>query len=486
MHRLKFKNLILFFIFIILNSCATAKVEDFYKTLTPLIEKQDISGAVFFTSNFYKKADKYNKLLYALELGLLYHKNGNYKDSNKIFEEAKSIFYTKDYTHTLFYDDILLPSYYLGDDFEIAYINFFCSLNYLKTRKFKQKRNEAAVEARQANNLFNKIKINTPNSIYKDDPFIRYFMGLIYQNAGYYNDAMVSYKLALTAYSNYNICNLDIPKDLINNLYTLYCYFELKEEASNLKKQYSYAKKIDTTENLIIINYNGIAPKLEEQTITLPFDVAWNKYYKKNNMYKYDVIREFNIYEISANFPIYKNYNNIINSFKVEITDENNTSKKYYSNSYIATNFSTILKKHLEEPNYKSLFYSRINKYVVALKEVENLRQQYEQKKYDILNNQDLDYYSKEKNIEDLYNKTTSNIRDIKASLNILNKLNLKSWRSLPETINMAQINLPSGKYNILIKYLDKHGNIVETKEIKTKIKNKRNKFLLINSYKEK
>ena len=483
MHRLKFKNLILFFIFIILNSCATAKVEDFYKTLTPLIEKQDISGAVYFASDFYKKADKYNKLLYALELGLLYHKNGNYKDSNKIFEEAKSIFSMKNYTYKLFYDDILLPSYYLGDDFEIVYINFFCSLNYLKTKKFKQKRTEAAVEARQANNLFNKIKIDAQNNIYKDDPFIRYFMGLIYQNAEYYNDAMISYKLALNAYNDYNICNLDIPKDLINSLYTLYCYFGLKKDADNLKKQYSYAKKTDITGNLIIINYNGIAPKQIEKTISIPFEVAWNKYYKKNNMYKYGVKREFNLYEISVNFPVYKNYNNVIKSFKIEITDKNDISKKYYSNSFLVTDFATILKKHLKEPNYKSLFYSRINKYVVAFKEIEVLKKMYEQKRYNILSNQSLDYNSKSREIADLYKDTMLNIRDIKTSLNVLNKLNLKSWRSLPETINMAKINLPGGKYNIIIQYLDKNGNIVETKEIETKINNKKNKFLLTNSY---
>jgi len=485
MHKLKVKYLILFFVFTILTSCATTKVEEFYKTLAPLIEKQDISGAVSFASNFYENCDEYNKLLYALELGLLCHKNGDYKYSNKIFEEAKSIYSMKDYTSTFLNNDSLLPSYYLGNDFEMAYTNFFCSLNYLKTKKFKLKRNEASVEARQANNLFNKIKIDTPKSIYQDDPFIRYFMGLIYQNAGYYNDAMISYKIALIAYSNYNICNIDIPQDLINNLYTLYCYYGLKEDAKKLKFQYSYAKKIDINGNLIIVNYNGISPKRVEKIITLSFNVAWDKYYKKNNMYRYDVIREFNVHEISANFPVYQKYNNVIDSFKIEIIDEENPSKKYYSNSYLVTNFSTILEKHLDEPNYKSLFYSRINKYVIALKEIENLRQQYEQKKYNILSNPSLDCYNKEKDIEDLYTETASNIKDIKTSLNTLNKLNLKSWRSLPATINMAKINLPKGKYNIIIKYLDKYGNIVETKEIKTKIRKKRNKFLLTNSYKE-
>ena len=113
MHGLKFKCFILFFIFIILTSCATTKVEDFYKNLAPLIEEQDVGGAVSFASNFYENADKYNKLLYALELGLLYHKNENYRDSNKIFEEVKSIYSMRDYISTTFCNDILFPSYYL-------------------------------------------------------------------------------------------------------------------------------------------------------------------------------------------------------------------------------------------------------------------------------------------------------------------------------------------------------------------------------------
>ena len=483
MHRLKSKCFILFFIFIILTSCATTKVEDFYKNLAQLIEEQDVGGAVSFASNFYENADKYNKLLYALELGLLYHKNENYRDSNKIFEEVKSIYSMRDYISTTFCNDILFPSYYLGEGFEIAYTNFFCSLNYLKIKNFKLKRNEAVVEARQVNNLFNKIKTDSPDSIYKDDPFLRYFMGIIYQNAEYYSDAMISYKLALNAYNDYNICNLDIPKDLINSLYTLYCYFGLIKDADNLKKQYSYAKKTNITGNLIIINYNGMAPKRIEKTISVPFEIAWNKYYKKNNMYKYGVMSEFSLHEISVNFPVYKNYNNLIKSFKIEITDKNDISKKYYSNSFLVTNFATILKKHLKEPNYKSLFYSRINKYILALKEIEILRKQYEQRRYNILSNQSLDSNSKRREIDDLYRETMLNIRDIKISLNVLNKLNLKSWRSLPETINMAKINLPEGKYNIIIQYLDEYGNIIETKEIETKIKNNKNKFLLTNSY---
>lgn len=486
MHLQKVKYFILSIIFISLTSCATTKVNEFYNTLAPLIEERNISGATNFASEFYQDCDKYNKLLYALELGLLYHLNGNYKDSNNIFEQAKSIYSMKDYTSTFFNNDTLLPSYYLGEDYEMAYTNFFCALNYLKLRGFKEKRNEAAVEARQSNNLFNKIKIDNKNTLYKDDPFIRYFMGLIYQNAGYYNDAMVSYKIALTAYSNYNICNIDIPQDLINNLYTLYCYYGLTQEAKSLKQQYSYATQTNTNDNgnLYIINYNGMAPKRVEQIITLSFDLAWDKYYRTNNIYRYEVLREFDVHEISAAFPIYQRFSNKIKSFKIEVIDENN--KKYCSNSFLVTDFATILEKHLGEPNYKSVFYSRINRYVVALKEIDAIRDSYEQKRIDIINDKELSKHSKEKLLENLDRETASNIRNIKNSLNTLNKVNLKSWRTLPEEINIARLSLPKGKYNITIKYLDKNGKVIETKELKTKIRKLKNKFILTNSFKEK
>ncbi len=486
MHLKSVKHFILSLIFLSLTSCATTKVNEFYNDLAPLIEQRNISGAVNFAEDFYQDCDKYNKLLYSLELGMLYHLNGNFKESNEVFEKAKYIYSMKDYTSTFFNDDTLLPSYYLGEDYEMAYTNFLCALNYLKTRKFKGKKDEAAVEARQANNLFNKIKIDKKNTIYQDDPFIRYFMGLVYQNAGFLNDAMVSYKLALTAYANYNICDVDVPEDLVNNLYTLYCHYGLTTDAKNLRKTYPYAKQLYTNDNgtLFIINYNGLAPKRVEQIITLSFDLAWDKYYKINNMYRHDVEREFDVHEISAAFPIYQEYYNRISSFEIEATNEDDTTKKYTSKSYFVTNLATILEKHLPEPNYRAVFYSRINRYVVALKEIENIRERYEQKKHEILNDRELNKNTKKRLLENLDRETASNVRSIKNSVNILNKVDLRSWRSLPEEINMATLSLPKGKYTIIIKYLDKDGKLIQKQELKTKIRKNRNRFLLTNSFK--
>ena len=86
--------------------------------------------------------------------------------------------------------------------------------------------------------------------------------------------------------------------------------------------------------------------------------------------------------------------------------------------------------------------------------------------------------------LERLDRDTADKIRTVKERSNTLNRVDLRSWRSLPEQVNMATLSLPKGKYNIIIKYLDKNGKTVETKELKAKIRKNRNRFLLTNSFK--
>ena len=73
--------------------------------------------------------------------------------------------------------------------------------------------------------------------------------------------------------------------------------------------------------------------------------------------------------------------------------------------------------------------------------------------------------------MRNLDRKTVDDIKSAKDAANTLNRVDLRSWESLPQEINMATVSLPKGKYNIIIKYLDKNGKVVETKELKTKIR---------------
>ena len=120
----------------------------------------------------------------------------------------------------------------------------------------------------------------------------------------------------------------------------------------------------------------------------------------------------------------------------------------------------------------------------MGFREIEHARELYEQKKQDIINDRDLSKNNKIRLLERLDRNTASDIRTIKERLNTLNKVDLRSWESLPEQINMATLSLPKGKYNIIIRYLDENGKTVETKELKTRIRKNRNRFLLTNSFK--
>ena len=80
-------------------------------------------------------------------------------------------------------------------------------------------------------------------------------MGIVYENAGYYNDALISYKLALKNYATYNSTNknyekgnnniydLKAPSDLLYSLYDLTLKLGMKQEAEQLRQQYNIALK---------------------------------------------------------------------------------------------------------------------------------------------------------------------------------------------------------------------------------------------------
>ena len=216
------------FLFLLPVFVSCSGLNNYYSKIETLMTKEKYDSAQSLTFESKKVYGTKNELLYYLDLGLLEHLSKNYEKSNAVFEQAKQI-YSKNYTKSisagafsLFSNDNVIP--YYGNAYEMAYTNVFCALNYI----LQGQDNEAVVEARQTDNLFKKINADTNGKdFYKDDPFIRYFMGIVYENAGYYNDAMISYKLALKNYDTKNenannIYNLAIPSDLLYSLYNVY------------------------------------------------------------------------------------------------------------------------------------------------------------------------------------------------------------------------------------------------------------------------
>ncbi len=419
-----------------------------------------------------------NKFLFYADLGLMQHISKKYQDSNTTFEKAKQIYdenYTKSIsaaTFSLFANDNVIP--YYGKPYEMAYINVFCALNYI----LQDQNNEAVVEARQVDNLFKKQVTDVyGKAFYTDDPFIRYFMGIVYENAGYYNDALVSYKLALKNYSESNVYSLSAPKDLIYSLYNLYKKLGFSQEATELRNKYSItipAKK-DNEGELIIVNYNGISPRKVDNIISMSFYKAW-PYFQSAKIESYDQEQAEKVFSavqagfsddyIKIAFPSYERYQNQVSSFIVEEVNFNKEEKELNGNSYEASDIGNLLISALQKENaaiYSKTIARAVGRFVLAKVVTNQVRQQ-------------------EGRGDHTLSILTNSILNITNSL--IEKADKRSWRTLPEQINMSRIYLQEGIHTLNIKYLDSAGTNVYTQQIVVHIERDKKTFVVTKSFK--
>lgn len=460
--------------------------EDYAKTQQLIMESKNSYG-------------EKNEFLYYLDLGFVQHLAGDYEESNKSFEQAKRIYdknYTKSVsagTFSLFANDNVIP--YYGHPYEISYVNVICALNYV----LQGLNNEAVVEARQADNLFKKINADSyGKAFYNDDPFIKYFMGIIYENAGYYNDALISYKSALKNYdssiyvqngNNYEKSKenknigyiLTAPKDLIYSLYDLYNYLGF-QEAYELKQKYSslFAERQLRENNcgeLIIVNYNGLSPKKVDSVIELAFSKAWVYFNAESVTSKeQDDVGKVRsaVYAgltgdyIKIAFPKYERYNNQISTFALEEFDEATKTivgSDYYG--FAAADMGTLMISALQRENlaiYSKTIARAVGRYVLAKVVADQVRQQEGNKTDGWLG---------------IITQSALNITN-----SLLEKADKRSWRTLPETINMARIYLPEGSHTFNIKYMNSSKNVIYTDKITAKIKKGKKTFVVTKSYK--
>ena len=471
---------LLLFLLPIFVSCSG--LQSYYSKIETYMTKEKYESAQSLTSDSKKVYGTKNELLYYLDLGLLEHLSKNYEQSNTAFEQAKQI-YSQNYTKSIsagaisiFSNDNVIP--YYGNPYEMAYTNIFCALNYI----LQNQDNEAVVEARQADNLFKKITADTyGKGFYNDDPFIRYFMGIVYENAGYYNDALISYKLALKNYKNKNnIYDLPIPSDLLYSLHDLYLKLGLSQEAQSLKEEYNlrFKQKDKNCGELIIVNYNGLAPKKIDNIIEMSIYNAL-PYFNASQPTSEDAAKVEQVTSairaglsngyIKIAFPKYVRFDNEIDSFCLEEIDFQNkkTTKIEDSNSTLISDIGELLIKDLERQNaavYSKTIARALGRYVLARVAVNQVRQQ--------------------ENKDHTVSILANSILNIANS--ILEKADKRSWRTLPETINMVRIYIPEGTHKLNINFLDSSNTVVSTQQITADIIKNKKTFIVVNSFKYK
>ncbi len=139
---------------LLLVGCTSLRTnKSHYAGIAPLLKKADYPAAIEKIESAKEMAYSHkDRVVYFLDIGMLYHWNGEYEKSNQMLEKAERSIeanFTKSITRSassmIMNDNILA---YAGEDYEDIYLNAFKALNYLALGQ----NDDAFVEVRRINN----------------------------------------------------------------------------------------------------------------------------------------------------------------------------------------------------------------------------------------------------------------------------------------------------------------------------------------------
>lgn len=263
-----------------LCSCATAP--SIQPQINQLVLAGRINKALAIIDNQPEAYGSHNKLLYLLDHGLLLHLSKNYKESISVFDQAKLEFdhlFTKSLTKmagTWVINDYAAP--YRGEDFERVALNIFQALNYANSGYIE----DALVEARDVDSKLNAINSQYSidyKSVYKEDAFARFLMGILYEIGGTkddLNDAFISYIKAAEVYElnytqNYGLNTPSILKENILTTVELMGPLEFQKYRRNNKDvQFFSLQEKKRKAEVYLIQYNGFSPIKVQDSVPIP------------------------------------------------------------------------------------------------------------------------------------------------------------------------------------------------------------------------
>lgn len=208
------------------------------------------------------------------------HLAGQYQASNEFLEQAEEemeALYTRrlrTQAAAFLTNDTELP--YEGEPYEQVMINVLKAINYALLGE----RDEALVEARRIDHRLNVLADQVERADgYREDMFARYLTGILYEAAGDLNDAFIAYR---KAYDGYRLARSwyrkPMPSQLPADLLRMTDALHLSTEHEEYRQAFPETawQPVSTTQQLaqvVIISYNGRAPRKEDLFIDLPISL---------------------------------------------------------------------------------------------------------------------------------------------------------------------------------------------------------------------
>ncbi|MCK5785841.1 MAG: hypothetical protein KAH54_04680 [Candidatus Sabulitectum sp.] len=233
------KKILVLAVSVLVMSCAVA----YTNTMAPVIRDMDQglnSEAISRLKEVFPDSTGRDRLLYLMELGNLARYAGQQRLAQAVLLQGDRLSDNLRGTdlgqqaQSMVTSDLALE--FRGADYEKVFINYCLASSYAASGNIE----DAVVEARRVNEKLKEINAryqSNPNR-YTDDAFVRYFMGVLYEMDGDYDDALISYRLALTTYDS-----------TYSEEYGLSAPYQLKSDAMRLANFTGFESLLSTFEN---------------------------------------------------------------------------------------------------------------------------------------------------------------------------------------------------------------------------------------------
>ena len=369
-----------------------------------------------------------NAVLYDLDLGMVLHNAGKYRESDEYFDRAEarmSELYTKSATKasaTLLLNDNTVD--YGGEAFERALTNVFRAMNYT----FLGKPDEALVESRKVESYLDELSSHrsAKSRTYKDDAYARYLDSLLYADAGKTDDARISHEAAMQAYSWYASAYNTFPPP------------------------FAPLRDGDNEGEVVFIHYNGVAPR----KISKSFQVAWGQGLAALNSAKEEGDAQASdprvmnavragVFDksVTVAFPDYVQdpYSIVISEIRVD---------QKQSATALMEDISAIAIKDLRDRMalIKTRAVARaMVKFILAKAATNEAEKKYGKNSW-----------------QAILTKVGSNVAAAATEI-----ADTRGWATLPSQIRMARLRLAPGTYDVQAVFKDGAGNVVSTHDFK-------------------
>ncbi len=414
----------------ILLSCAGSG--EFYRGVEENVAKRKYLTAINqLRKNKSWYGDK-NSVLYNLDIGLLFHYAGEYDSSTKyLFSAEREIedLFTKSISIgalSFVLNDNIIP--YEGEDFEKVLVNVFLALNYAK----KGMSDDALVEARKVDLKLREYsrKYDEKNR-YKEDAFIRYLAGVLYESGGEINDAFISYRKAYETYQVYaKEYRTNTPTFLLDDLVRTATLLSFSEEAELYRSLggklfISGAKPVGS---VILILYSGKGPIKEEvrPTVMVPDS--------------FGVIHTFQIA-----LPKFVSRNQQNHNYIIKLVSNHDTLSM---RSELAENITAIADKALDD-RLTMIYLKSGGRALLKFFAAEKMKKELKKGSDNILTN-------------------ILGSLAVDAAIGATERADLRTWRTLPAEIQIARFNVHPGTYQLhVIEGSSTNPHKVETVHVK-------------------